>query len=133
MNLYICSGNSGDRPAMLRYLDGLDAKLRAKVILELAMLARTPFGLLVEPHVKHFSLEKYRELYELRAKGKDMVRIIFTRLPGEKILLLYPFTKKQSRDTEKALESARKLLENVRAGHHCTMELPIHELGVRPP
>lgn len=94
MNLYICSGNSGDRPAMLRYLDGLDAKLRAKVILELAMLARTPFGLLVEPHVKHFSLEKYRELYELRAKGKDMVRIIFTRLPGEKILLIYPFTKK---------------------------------------
>lgn len=31
-----------------------------------------------EPYVKHFCIERYQALYELRAKSKNLVRIIFT-------------------------------------------------------
>lgn len=128
MKLHICAGIGGVRPDLLLFLEGLPPKLRQKLILEFAMLTSTPLGLLGEPHVKHFSLEKYREFYELRAKGgKVMVRIIFTQMGG-KILLLFPFEKKQARDTEKALEMALKLLAEIRAGRRETMELPVHDL-----
>ncbi len=127
MKLYICAGVDNTRPELLTFMGGLDSKLRQKLIVEFAMLASTPLGLLGEPHVKHFSLEKYRGLYELRAKGKAMVRIIFTQMDG-KLLLLFPFEKKQSRDTEKALESALKVLAEVREGRRETMELPVREL-----
>lgn len=80
MKLHICAGFGGARPDLLLFLEGLPPKLRQKLILEFAMLTSTPLGLLGEPHVKHFSLEKYREFYELRAKGgKVMVRIILPK------------------------------------------------------
>ena len=44
-----------------------------------------------EPHVKHFTIEKYRRLYELRVKAAGtMVRVIFYDKDGE-VLLLYAF------------------------------------------
>ncbi len=133
MKLHICAGDCGARPELLCFMDGLDAKLRQKVIMELAMLERTPLGLVGEPHVKHFSLERYRSLYELRAKGRTLVRIIFTQLPDGKLLLLYPFVKRQPRDTERALDTALKLSCEVRAGRREAQALPICELEVGPP
>ena len=32
-----------------------------------------------EPYVKHFRIERYQALYELRAKSRNLVRITFTR------------------------------------------------------
>ena len=66
-----------------------------------------------EPHVKHFTIEKYRQLYELRVKAAGtMVRVIFYEKNGE-VLLLYAFYKRDKKDTEKALETALKILNSI--------------------
>ena len=66
---------------------------------------------LKEPYVKHFSIEKYKRLYELRLKAAGtMVRIIYYE-EDKNIILLHAFIKKDKRDTEQALEHALKLIE----------------------
>ena len=68
---------------------------------------------LMEPHIKHFSIEKYRQLYELRIKAAGMmVRVVFYE-QGDKIILLHAFYKKDRKDTEKALETGLKLLHSL--------------------
>ena len=65
------------------------------------------------PHVKHFVIEKYSRLFELRAKAANtMVRIIFYEHNGD-IYLLYAFYKKDRKDTERALETGLRILENI--------------------
>ena len=67
-------------------------------------------NILCEPYVKHFSIEKYKMLYELRLKAAgSMVRIIYY-VAGENIILLHAFYKRDRKDTEHALEYALKLL-----------------------
>ena len=68
---------------------------------------------LKEPHFKHFVLEKYKMLYELRERNKVLVRIIFTIQDGD-IILLAPFIKRQPRDTMKALELSLRMLADIR-------------------
>ena len=69
---------------------------------------------LCEPYVKHISISKYRELYEIRMKvSGNMVRVLFMK-QGEDIVLLYVFYKKNSKDTERALEAAFKILNKMR-------------------
>lgn len=97
-----------------RFIDGLDPRLRDKVIRQLAVLPQTPRSCLWEPHFKHFTLERYRELYELRERGKVLVRIIFTIRPSGEILLLHGFVKRQSRDTMQALEQSLTVLARLR-------------------
>jgi hypothetical protein len=87
------------------------------------MLSRTPLPR--EPTVKHFTIEKYSRLYELRAKSKVMVRIVFTILDNNDILLLTPFNKKHKRNTMQALDSSLKLLAQVENG-----TCPIKELNL---
>ena len=66
---------------------------------------------LKETYVKHFSIEKYKRLYELRLKAAGtMVRIIYYE-EDKNIILLHAFIKKDKRDTEQALEHALKLIE----------------------
>lgn len=66
---------------------------------------------LKEPYVKHFSIEKYKRLYELRLKAAGTrVRIIYYE-EDKNIILLHAFIKKDKRDTEQALEHALKLIE----------------------
>lgn len=66
-----------------------------------------------EPYVKHFSIEKYKRLYELRLKAAGtMVRIIFYSIE-ENIILLNAFIKRDKRDTKQALEYALKLIERL--------------------
>ena len=67
-----------------------------------------------EPHIKHFTIERYKELYEFRIKAAGtMVRVIFYENDGD-ILLLYAFYKHDKRDTQKALETALKLLHSYK-------------------
>ena len=66
-----------------------------------------------EPYVKHFSIEKYKRLYELRLKAAGtMGRIIFYNI-DENVILLNAFIKRDKRDTEQALEQALKLIEHL--------------------
>lgn len=66
-----------------------------------------------EPYIKHFSIEKYKQLYEFRIKAAGiMVRVIFYEKDNE-ITLLHAFIKKDRKDTEKALEHALKILNST--------------------
>ena len=47
--------------------------------------------------------DRYSSLYELRAKSKTLVRIIFTMTPDGDVLFLTPFVKQHRRDTMQAL------------------------------
>ena len=88
------------------FVDGLEEKLRDKLIRQFFRLSHATPAELREPHYKHFVIERYRELYELRERGKVMVRIIFTLRKGGGVTLLYAFVKRQSRDTMLALEQS---------------------------
>ena len=103
----------GQPPPLTAFLEGLDDRLAEKIIRQIFHLADTPLSEMHEPHVKHFVIERYGQLYELREKSRILVRIIFTICGGD-ILLLVPFIKKEKRHTMQALEASLKMLADVR-------------------
>lgn len=109
------------------FIEGLEPKLRDKLVRQIFYLSRTPPSGLTEPHYKHFSIEKYRSLYELREKGRTIVRVIFTIQPNGEVLLLYAFTKRQKRDTMQALEHSLRLLAELRERPDCAVEYKVKE------
>ena len=50
------------------FIDGLDPRLREKILLRLYFLTQLEKPEMKEPHFKRFSIERYRDLWELRAK-----------------------------------------------------------------
>ena len=101
------------------FFEKADEKLQSKFnsILSYISNEKNP---LCEPYVKHISTGKYRELYEIRMKvAGNMVRVLFAK-QGEDIVLLYAFYKRCSRDTEKALELAFKMLNKMRQDDNVT-------------
>ena len=109
------------------FIEDLHPKLREKLVCQIFRLSRTPPTELKEPHYKHFSIEKYREFYELREKNRIVVRIIFTMLPSGETLLLYAFQKRQSRDTMRALEQSLRLLSLLRDHPEHAVEYTVKE------
>ena len=104
------NGNEND---VQRFFEKADVKTQSKFksILTYISNDKNPLG---EPYVKHISIGRYRELYEIRMKvSGNMVRVLFVR-QDEDIVLLYAFYKKSSKDTEKALEIAYKMLNKMR-------------------
>lgn len=79
------------------FIDGLEAHLREKIILRLYQMSLPQKPEMKEPHFKHFSLERYRELCELRVKSKVLIRVIFHPCPNGEVLLLYAFVKHKTR------------------------------------
>lgn len=117
-----------DGPAQVAvFIEGLEPRLREKVIRQIFYLSRTPLPELREPHYKHFSIEKYQSLYELREKGRVVVRVIFTPCPNGDYLLLHAFVKRQKRDTEKALEHSLRLLASLWGHPECAVEYTVKE------
>lgn len=95
------------------FLDNADGKVKKKFRFLLGLM-RDDKMVLCEPYVKHFGIEKYKRLYELRMKaGGAMVRIIYCERDNGDIIFLYAFYKKDKRDTQKALDYALKLLDMV--------------------
>jgi len=109
------------------FIEGLEPKLRNKLVLQIFRLSRTPLAGLKEPHYKHFSIEKYRDFYELREKSRIVIRLIFTVRPNGEILLLHAFVKRQSRDTMRALERSLKLLSLLRDYPEYAVEYKVKE------
>ena len=109
------------------FIDGLEPKLREKLIWQLHRLSATPPSGLREPHYKHFSVEKYRSLYEVRERCKIIIRIIFTIRPDGEILLLHAFIKRRSRDTMQALEQSLRILSELRRHPEYAVEYKIKE------
>lgn len=103
--------NNGECPVSL-FFDKAKEKIRKKFLFQLEYI-RDNGNVLCEPYVKHFSIEKYRRLYEIRVKADGtMVRIIFYEQENE-IFLLHAFYKKDKKDTEKALKTSLKLLTSI--------------------
>jgi len=109
------------------FIEGLEPKLRDKLVRQILYLSCTPLPELIEPHYKHFSIEKYRSLYELREKGRVVVRIIFTTCPDGGYLLLHAFVKKQKRDMMQALEHSLRLLAELREHPDFAVEYTVKE------
>ena len=65
-------------PPILMFLSSLGGKLQRKLDLQIRRLASTLVSALTEPHYKHFTIAKYSRLFELRERGRVLVRIIFT-------------------------------------------------------
>lgn len=97
-----------------QFLSKLDPKFQRKLRRQFFLLAHTPRNQLIEPHYKHFSLERYSSLYELREKRGIAVRVIFALWDND-VILLVPFIKKCPRDTLRALEKSLSLLSQLRA------------------
>ena len=94
------------------FFSDTDEKIRSKLKFQLAYL-QDEKNQFVQPHVKHFSIEKYRRMYELRIKRSyAMVRVIFYEHEGE-IILLHAFYKKDRKDTERALETGLRILNKA--------------------
>lgn len=120
MNIYYAA------PELLGFIEGLEPKLRVKLVTQLALLAGDPT--LGEPHVKHFTIAKYSKLYELRTRSKIMVRIIFAFAGDGGIILLTPFIKRHKRNTMQALDASLKLISQLETGICSLKELPIYEI-----
>ena len=104
--------NEGAKGQVDTFIKTSNIKIRKKFDFILRYIAdeRNQFK---EPYVKHFSIEKYKRLYELRLKAAGtMVRIIFYNI-DENVILLNAFIKRDKRDTELALEHALKLIEHL--------------------
>lgn len=109
------------------FLDGLEPKLREKLIIQILRLSQTPRSELKEPHYKHFSIERYNRLYELRERSKVAVRVIFAHDPDGGVVLLNAFVKRQKRDTMRALEQALRTLAELRDHPEYAVEYVVKE------
>ena len=117
----------GQTAQVADFIEGMDPKLRDKLVRQLFYLSHTPLSELKEPHYKHFSIEKYRSFYELREKGRVVVRIIFTVCPNGDYLLLHAFVKRQKRDMMQALEHSLRLLALLRDHPDWAVEYSVKE------
>ena len=124
MKLWITAPNDGT-PPLYAFLDALEEKQRQKIFSLLALLLQTPETAMREPYVKHFGIARYRALYELRAKSRNLVRITFTLTENGYILFLIPFIKRHRRDTMQALDASLRLLSQCKDGSCSVQELSI--------
>ena len=68
------------------FLSTLPSKHQERLLRQIAMLLLPQLG---KPPVKHFQMERYRSLYELRDKYKtSLTRIIFTYDAAANVILL---------------------------------------------
>ena len=108
--IYVYRNDAGEVP-VLRFIESTHKKIRSKFYFMLQFV-KDERNMLCEPYVKHFSIDKYKMLYELRIRANGtMVRVIYYKAE-ENIILLHAFFKKSRRDTENALEYALKILSS---------------------
>ncbi len=125
MRLLIAVPAEGATP-ILEFFAALDKKQRHKLLSLFVLMIQSPVAVMREPYVKHFSLERYQDLYELRAKSKNLVRIIFTLTDRGDILFLEPFIKRHKRNTMQALDRSLNYLDHIKDGSCSVQELSIN-------
>lgn len=113
-------------PDLVSFIEALDEKLLMKLLSQFYMLMTQPVP--GEPTVKHFTIEKYSKLYELRARSQVMARIVFTIRNDGSILFLAPFIKRHTRNTMQALDCSLKMLRQIHTGACQAREVPIGKL-----
>lgn len=101
---YFFSG-SGNSP-VYEFTESLDMKVRSKIKNTLWLLK--DYGpSLGPPHSKKLTGTK---LWELRILGQNNIRIFYTPLPDQKLLLLHGFVKKSEKTPPQEIETALKRL-----------------------
>ncbi len=104
---------NGNEKDVHSFFEKANEKLQGKFKSILAYISNEK-NPLCEPYVKHISIGRYRELYEIRMKvSGNMVRVLFVK-QSDDIVLLYAFYKRNGKDTERALETAFKMLNKIR-------------------
>ena len=117
MHIYLSIKNiyaytKDNRSPVEEFIQATNDKIKEKLIFQLVYI-RDESNPFCEPYVKHFSMERYRKMYELRIKAAEtMIRIIFYEHDGE-IVFLHAFHKRDRKDTDRGLESALKILESI--------------------
>lgn len=102
--------DKGDN-AVKRFLQSFPSKQQERLLRQIAMLLLPQLG---KPPVKHFQMDRYRSLYELRDKYKTtLTRIIFTYDAAGNVILLEAFIKKHKRKTDAALASALAKMRRI--------------------
>lgn len=97
--------------AIERFLQSFPPKQQERRLLHIAMLLHPQLG---KPPVKHFQMERYRSLYELRDKYKTtLTRIIFAYDAAGNVILLEAFIKNHKRKTDAALASALAKMRRI--------------------
>jgi phage-related protein len=125
--IYIYQSSGGYAP-FLSFMATQNEKARNK--LEYALKSMSIHkGRLSEPLVKHFSIERYRRLYELREKSRVLLRVVFSFDSGGNIILLHPFVKRHKRDTNYALEVSLTMLGDISQRPDALMEYPFNKGG----
>ena len=118
--VYVYCEKNGHVP-FFSFYEELPAKMQQKVWKGIRCLAIFP-NYRTEPHVKHFTLERYRGFYEYRERIRILFRVIFV-FANKDIILLAPFVKQRDRDTHKALERSLAMLSEIKQHPECKIEL----------
>ena len=102
--------DKGDN-AVKRFLQSFPSKQQERLLRQIAMLLLPQLG---KPPVKHFQMDRYRSLFELRDKYKTtLTRIIFTYDAAGNVILLEAFIKNYKRKTDAALASALAKMRRI--------------------
>jgi phage-related protein len=106
LHLYI---SPGGQPVVGKFIRGLLSPTRSKVsrLLDLLEEYGTDLGM---PHAKAMG----DGLIELRARGKQEVRVFYAFAYGRKIYLLHGFVKKSQTTPRKELEIARQRKDEIK-------------------
>ena len=120
--IHIYKPPNGPAP-FLDFMASLDEKARGKLEYALKSMALRQ-GRIAEPMVKHFSIERFRKLYELREKARVLLRVVFVFDSSGNIILLQPFVKRNKRDTFQALEVSLTMLADIGSRTDALMEYP---------
>lgn len=120
--IYLYQSPDGSAP-FLDFMATLDGKARKKLEYALKSMVISR-GRLTEPLVKHFSIERYRQLYEVREKARVLIRVIFALDEEGNVILLHPFIKRHKRNTNQALETSLAMLEEIRQNPDALLEYP---------
>ena len=93
--------DDGSEPAK-EFLDGLDNKMRAKMIRTVELLRDYGYELR-EPYSKHLN----DGIFELRAKvSTDITRVLYFFVSGRKAILTHGFVKKTQKTPQSEIEKA---------------------------
>lgn len=96
----------GDMP-VAKFMDALDRRMAAKVAGMIIVLKSS--GPLMRPP---YSKKIGRDLYELRVKGTETVRILYTSVRGE-YYLLHAFKKKSQKTPKKEIKPAIDRMKEI--------------------
>lgn len=99
--------------AVEQFLQSFPSKQQERLLRQIAKLL-FPQDILGKPPVKHFQMDRYRRMFELRDKYKDtLTRIIFTYDDAGDVILLEAFIKNHKRKTDAALEAALTKMRRI--------------------